>query len=325
VTVFLSGLLIFPLAGQAKCLTISRNLTLGDSDSKTSGAVSLLQSFLISKGLLLSQTTGRFGALTKVAVRKFQSGQGINGTGTAGPLTLSAIIKESCASAVSKTPLVLSIPSLVTASSSIPAVSSPTPTVLLSGSGSDFLTGQNYSIIWTNKDGTLYNILLEDENGVGEGYIASNQMGANPYSWKAGFVSAGETTSQIVAPGKYRIRVSNASSYDPKADQHSAFFTITSIPLLINSIDPSSVSADGEMAVIHGQGFNARSMIELTGGYYQDELTPSFISSSGQLINFVIPPYIQAGQYRVLVANIYSDSASTTSNALDLNIVPKVK
>lgn len=60
-----------------------------------SDEVKKLQIFLISKGYLEADPTGKYGAQTKAAVKKFQKEKGINGDGTlVGPATRAAIEKE---------------------------------------------------------------------------------------------------------------------------------------------------------------------------------------------------------------------------------------
>ncbi len=60
-----------------------------------SDEVKKLQIFLISKGYLQADPTGKYGAQTIAAVKKFQKEKGINGDGTlVGPATRAAIEKD---------------------------------------------------------------------------------------------------------------------------------------------------------------------------------------------------------------------------------------
>lgn len=65
------------------------------TDSKTNGEVSMLQRFLVSKGLLAS-VTGYYGRLTSEAVMAYQEAKGIQSTGYVGTLTKASIVKDSC-------------------------------------------------------------------------------------------------------------------------------------------------------------------------------------------------------------------------------------
>lgn len=66
------------------------------SDTTTNGEVSVLQDFLIDKGLLSGQATGFYGRATVAAVKNYQRQVGVSPTGNVGPLTKSIIQKETC-------------------------------------------------------------------------------------------------------------------------------------------------------------------------------------------------------------------------------------
>src|SRR3989344_2002960 len=82
------------------CVTLTSNLGRGMTDAPTGGEVTTLQQFLISQGLLSSDSaTGYFGPLTMAAVQKWQAANGIVSSGTpestgygrVGPATRAAI------------------------------------------------------------------------------------------------------------------------------------------------------------------------------------------------------------------------------------------
>ncbi len=75
----------------------SARLTRGYYDAQTDGQVSLLQDFLIEKGLLNTSTggpTGYYGNQTTLAVKAYQASRGISQVGTVGPMTKAAIALE---------------------------------------------------------------------------------------------------------------------------------------------------------------------------------------------------------------------------------------
>lgn len=80
------------------CVSISViPLSYGARDATARGQVSLLQDFLIEKGLLTTSTggpTGYYGNLTAVAVKAYQASKGISQVGTVGPMTKAAIAEE---------------------------------------------------------------------------------------------------------------------------------------------------------------------------------------------------------------------------------------
>ena len=79
------------------CITFQTSvLRFGSRDASTGGDVTVLQDFLITKGLLYGQTTGYYGRGTVTAVKKYQKQVGVSATGNVGALTKSFITKETC-------------------------------------------------------------------------------------------------------------------------------------------------------------------------------------------------------------------------------------
>ncbi len=86
---------------QNECVDLKFKLSYLSRDVRTNGEVSVLQSFLISKGYLSDKSTGLFGVLTRIAVQKFQveaaiSSVGASGYGYVGPKTRAKIKEMTC-------------------------------------------------------------------------------------------------------------------------------------------------------------------------------------------------------------------------------------
>lgn len=79
------------------CIDLQSNgLRYRANDAGTNGEVSVLQDFLISTGLLKTESTGFFGLGTFSAVKQFQKKQGLSPTGYVGALTKVKIKEQSC-------------------------------------------------------------------------------------------------------------------------------------------------------------------------------------------------------------------------------------
>jgi peptidoglycan hydrolase-like protein with peptidoglycan-binding domain len=74
------------------CVDITRNIHRGDESKMTT----LLQEFLISKGLLSDKASGFYGDLTVEAVKAYQHSKGMPITGMVYDFTRLAIKKDSC-------------------------------------------------------------------------------------------------------------------------------------------------------------------------------------------------------------------------------------
>ncbi|MFA5132324.1 MAG: peptidoglycan-binding domain-containing protein [Candidatus Paceibacterota bacterium] len=87
-----------------ECISLQTSLLrFGSRDASTNGEVTVLQDFLISKGMLGGQTTGYYGRLTVNAVKVYQRSVGVSPTGNVGPLTKSILEKETCADSTQST------------------------------------------------------------------------------------------------------------------------------------------------------------------------------------------------------------------------------
>lgn len=86
--------------GFVHCPKVDRNLSYGDTDAKTNGAVSELHMFLDSyhgrggaEGILLG--AGKYGPKTAAEIKAFQKENGLEGLGMVGPKTR-ALIQKKC-------------------------------------------------------------------------------------------------------------------------------------------------------------------------------------------------------------------------------------
>lgn len=78
------------------CTTLTKTLSLGSKDTKTSTNVAKLQKYLNSIGYTKFKPTGYFGALTRTAVIDFQKKNKLPPTGIVGKLTIAKISALSC-------------------------------------------------------------------------------------------------------------------------------------------------------------------------------------------------------------------------------------
>lgn len=89
---------------EGSCTNLYVNFGYRATDRTTSGSVSLLQDFLISKGYLNSESTGNFGALTLKAVKAYQETKGFGATGYVGKYTRTAITTDTCSNSLDRMP-----------------------------------------------------------------------------------------------------------------------------------------------------------------------------------------------------------------------------
>jgi hypothetical protein len=82
-------------SNSSSCISLTRYLSLGSSDSLNSGQVTMVQQFLNTTGYLRG-VTGNFDQGTFGAVVNYQREHGISTTGTVGPRTRAAINAQSC-------------------------------------------------------------------------------------------------------------------------------------------------------------------------------------------------------------------------------------
>lgn len=311
------ALLLLPSLSKAACLDIPLNLSLGMTNSDSGSMVTPLQQFLVERGYLSVTPTGRFGALTAAAVKRFQSTSAISPTGTVGPMTRGAIKRLTCTTPTSAP---------IAPQTIAPLVMPPQPTYLVSEpwAGASLTIGQPFTVRWQNKSGIIYSLLLENEQGLGEGFLTSHISGMNNYTWTVGNVLLTGTDPAVVPPGNYRIRIVDSGTMGMKVNQQSGIFTIKEAPLGLSNITPNSVRADGKtMVFLIGSGFSAQTDI-IMSGIYTWKVKPSYVSPDGNIINFIPPYQTYPGSYSVHAVNTYSyegTSSTTPSNSVRLQII----
>lgn len=285
-------------ASSADCTDLSYDLGYASNDSKTKGEVTKLQSFLKAQGYFSATPNGNFGPATLAAVKKFQTASGVISTGYVGPLTRMALYIKSCTqkpeSSANQSPNVV-VTNVVT---SPKVVKSP-------AAGDKLLIGQYTRVEWTSS-GYTQDIVLEDESGVAQGFVTPSIGGTVSYLWKAGTVFSSKARENIIVqPGKYRIRVRGSGD-----DQVSGLFVIEAQPMIVKSIMPKEIVADGSSsAVIYGSGFPETVAIFIDNRYATNAVK-LYSSTDGKIIVFAIPANVPAGTHEIILDNTYGTSIS---------------
>lgn len=299
------------------CVDLSYDLYQGLSDKNNDTSVTKLQTFLNKNNYLKASPNGYFGQGTKSAVKAFQYTNNISNTGRVGPATRQAIRNQTCK--------VGGNTASVTESISTPKperINSSNLTITSPADGA-ILKSENYTNIqWKNVPSAIYDIKLEDKDGLAYGYVASSIMG-NSYNWQIGKVYSAKTNSEIyVEPGMYRLSLSSSNYKKDVPDQYSGLFSIEGKPLELESVLPNSVSnSQDNSIVIFGKGFDGTTVVTYRNDDRKRVITPNFVSSDGKIIVFKIPAQAIIGQYYLSVYNTYSSGAtSTPSNSLNINI-----
>lgn len=98
--------------------------------------------------------------------------------------------------------------------------------------------------------------------------------------------------------------------------------TPSSKSLEIDSLNPGTIYANQNSSVaLIGRGFDSSTFINFDVNNREIKFKPSFISSDGKVLVFLVPNYLSGGQYSIAVYNTYSSGAtSTPSNAVSLII-----
>ena len=312
----------------SRCTVLTKGLSLGSTNSTSDSQVSLLQDFLYSGGYLSVSATGRYGNLTVSAVKKFQASHSIDAVGFVGPATRAAIQKETC---VANTANNVTNSTINTASviSAIPTYVAPVVENNLISSppiGSQLTTGQKNTIQWASSDKPLtVRILLEDVNGGAAGHVSGSLSGStNHYDWTIGNVSLTGQQSAIVAPGKYRLRIVDESTFGSIFNIKSGIFSIVESQLTISRILPNQVPADDETTfVLFGTGFNKSTRL-VVKQFYNWILVPQSVAPNGSYMVFTLPRFVPPGQYQLSVYNNYEGSdilaTSTPSNEINIQV-----
>lgn len=163
------------------CYSFTHWLMIGTLDEEVGGDVSRLQTLLTSLNYYGSDITGKFGAFTEAAVKKFQTAKGIissgdinsTGFGGVGPATREALSRASC-----------------TASSSAGGGASPattTPIAVLSPDlGESFVVGQPIRIAWSGGEKPVQIGLVDKKYETDSsvlGWISTNELPDGSLSW----------------------------------------------------------------------------------------------------------------------------------------------
>lgn len=303
-------------AATIPCTVLSINLYQGATDVTMGGQIRLLQNFLVSAGYLTAKPNGVFGPATYAAVKQYQSTHTIQTTGVTGPLTRSAIQKESCSITTTPPATTASVPPTVPATTTVPHIIVTNPQ-----RGVDFTLGESYLISWTGpSDAMGYSILLEDQNGAGKGYIALGAFPEKQYTWKAGEILS--SNNQTIALGTYRIRVQHQVKGPMPYDETSGVFHIVYPPLTVTQIFPkTSLNADAKTSVVlYGSGFTSSSFVYFDQSFAVST-RPLYTSPDGTVMVITIPERLPSGYHTVRVSNTYDLSATTTqSDPLEITV-----
>lgn len=110
------------------CVTLTKNLSRGSSDSE----VSTLQQFLVDAGYLKIKPSGLFSSITANAVKSFQLANGISPIGSVGPMTRAKVKEVSCGSDSKKSFIaqdkIGNLPQVATPTTQVPVKETSTPT-----------------------------------------------------------------------------------------------------------------------------------------------------------------------------------------------------
>jgi peptidoglycan hydrolase-like protein with peptidoglycan-binding domain len=308
----ISGVFLFSLlvstasAATMACTNLTADLSYGQTDSNSNGPVLMLQYFLLAAGYMNAASNGHFGPATLAATMAFQSAKNISPTGYVGPLTRAAIAALSC----SGTPI--SVLATTTTASVSSNVISPSSNILAPLVGATLPLGQTYTITWIGANRGGYSIVLEDQNGLSQGFITPNAQVSGSFNWQVGTVLSGTTNSYTtVSPGTYRIHLYTVSGNTP--DLYSGAFTIAAPPLTLRSIVPQSISLSGNQTIaLYGSGFNSSSRVTIDG-YYNLSATILYASPDGTILVLSLPAGISAGGHVVDVSDLYGSLAVSPS------------
>lgn len=278
--------LAFAFSAQAACTDLASDLDYGASGAD----VTSLQNFLRDGGFLTVVPNGNFGPSTQAAVKKFQSANNVNATGYVGPSTRAKMKALSCVGSQT--------------TSSAPAASSKSYGVTAPRAGDILSIGKSFKISWNTEIKTDYSLILEDERGIAQGFIVSNQTGGKSFVWKVGKLTT-SSGDKNVAPGTYRIRVQKTSSGPTESDETSGYFSVSAQNINISHILPSSVIADSNsVVVLYGSGFTASTFVYLDG-IRNIQTSRLFVSPDGKAIVFAVPEGVSAGTHYISIKNGY--------------------
>ncbi len=260
-----------PGGNTGSCVVITSALFYGSTDARTGGDVTKLQSFLTSRGYYNGAVIGIFGPVTRAAVIRFQSANGISPIGIVGPVTRAAIQRISCGGNPPPT-------QGISVTSVAPQSGSVGTQIVVRGYG---FTSDNTIVFTPVNNGAGYIVHVPSYDGVTLMFAVPD--GLNPlcfYSNPRCLIATRQT-----APGPYTIavQITNGTS-------NTASFTVTSNTqnnLTIQSVQPTS-GAVGASVTIFGTGFTGSNNIKFDSS---DAVTVA--SSNGTSLTFTVPAYIR--------------------------------
>jgi len=196
-----------PTSGSAAgCYSFTRWMMIGTLDEEVGGDVSRLQTLLTSLNYYSSDITGKFGAFTEAAVKKFQTAKDIissgdinsTGFGGVGPATREALSRASCTA-----------PSLAGGGASSAATTTPIA-VLSPDLGESFVVGQPIRISWSGGSKPVQIGLVDKKSETDSsvlGWIALNELPDGSLTWN------GEKVSDLTGTVKQNVLSLSSGPY----------------------------------------------------------------------------------------------------------------
>jgi len=328
VAIFAISFGVFPLFAGAQtsgtaviCTNLIHPLSYGSTDASTVGDVSALQAFLSTEGYFSVPVIGIFGPVTRGAVERFQSDNGIPAIGIVGPLTRAKVRAISCGT--NPPPQ-----SSVSIYSITPSSGPVGTTVTLGGNG---FTADNIihfgggAIAHVAAAPAVFNCPMQPAGSTG---------GCGAYSQTLTFVvpqSVGPYCApgtacpmyvQLITPGTYNVSVQNSNG-----TSNTVTFTVTSTtsgnPLSVTGLDaPASLAlgASGTWTV-HATG-SGQLHYAVTWG---DEMIVPTIQATGatsfQTSATFTHVYNQSGTYTPTFT-VSDDSGHTTTASARVTVTP---
>jgi peptidoglycan hydrolase-like protein with peptidoglycan-binding domain len=298
------ALLMLAQTVSAACTDISLDLGTGSTDSNSNKNVTKLQNFLKDSGYLTVAPNGVFGPATAASVKKFQTAQNLSSTGFVGPLTRAVIKTKSCT---------VSTPTVT-----IPAPSNGNTNITRPKAGALVTIGKTQVIRWTTEIKSTYSIILENQEGVSQGYIAVSRLGGTEFEWHAGDVF--NTDSQVdttVAPGIYKIRIRNTYSGTSADDPQSAVFTLVADPIVPKLVYPTTIPVNQDSTVVlYGSGFNDNTSLYLDGPF-NIRTSKVYMSPDRKVFIISVPKTVSAGRHNVWAYNGYESIDTGTALTIE--------
>jgi len=155
-----------------ECISLQTSLLrFGSRDASTNGEVTVLQDFLISKGMLGGQTTGYYGRLTVNAVKVYQRSIGVSPTGNVGPLTKSILERETCSISTQST----NAPVSSVTAPGVATVATKPQTCVITTDKRIYTLGDKIFITYTSEGGN-YASWIKDTSGKDNLYLSGDKL-----------------------------------------------------------------------------------------------------------------------------------------------------